>query len=77
MESEDSQQPPEAREVAVDDAVQVRHPAAVPVLEVLAGQQAHPNRHVDGPQNLPALKKIFHRVHDAWVQRIQGDDPQR
>ena len=35
VEPEDPQEPGEAREVAVDDPLQVRHPAATPVLQSL------------------------------------------
>ena len=54
----------------MDDALQVRHSAAAPVLEVLTGQETHLDQHLDGRHDRPAPEKIFHRVRDARVQRI-------
>ena len=70
LEPEDSQQPPEPREVAVDDAFQVRHPPTAPVLVVLPRQEAHPDEHVDGRHDAPALKKTLYSAREAGVERI-------
>lgn len=70
VKAEDPQQPREARDVAVDDPLQVGHPASAPVLEALAGQEACPDEHVHGRDDIPGLQKAFHGARDAWVQRI-------
>ncbi len=41
VKSEDPQEPGEARKVAVDDLLQVRHPSATPILEALRREQIH------------------------------------
>ena len=46
VESEDSQEAREAREITGDDLLQASHPAATPGLEVLLGKQVHGDEHV-------------------------------
>src|SRR5437016_5884898 len=66
VETEDPEQPSEPCEVAVDDALEVRHSTAPPVLEALVRQQAHPDEHIDGHHNVPAIEKASYSARDAW-----------
>lgn len=70
VEPEDPEQPPESGEVAVDDPLEVRHPAAAPVLELLASQEPHPDEHIDRRHDVPGAQESVHRTRDAGVQRV-------
>ena len=70
VEPEDSQQSREARQVAVDDPLQVCHAPAVPVLELLSRQNTHRDQHVNRRHDLPVLEKAIHRARDPRVEQI-------
>lgn len=66
----DPQHPPESRKVTGDDALEVRHPALVPVREPLLRQESHRDQDLDGGNDVAAAEETIHRAHDARVERI-------
>ena len=64
VEPEDPQKPPEAREVTVDDPLQVRHTATAPLLELLTREQTHAHEDFDRSDHLTVLKDRFHRTRN-------------
>ena len=56
VEAEDPQQPREPRQVAVDDALEVRDPATPPVLDAPWLEQTYPDQDIDGRDDLPPLR---------------------
>jgi hypothetical protein len=70
VELEDPQESREAREVGVDDALEVDHPAAPPVVELLGREQAHTDENVHRRHDLALIEDARHRAHDARVERI-------
>jgi hypothetical protein len=70
VESEYSQHPREPREIAVDDAHQIGHPALSPVIEGLPSQEAHGDQHIDGRDDRAAPQNILGRVN---VKQLVGN----
>ncbi len=70
VEPENPQESGEAREVAVEDLLQVRHPSATPILEGLRREQVHADQDVDGGYDLTPGEQPFHGARDSWVKWI-------
>jgi hypothetical protein len=78
VEAQDSQQPREAAQVAVDQAFQVGHATAPPIAETVGTQQAHADQHIDRPHDIApgeqvgddALDPLEHRI----VPEVMGRD---
>ncbi len=70
VEAEDPQEPGQAREVAVDDLLQVRHPSAAPILEALRREQVHGDQDVDGGHDLSPREYLLRSARDSRVERI-------
>ncbi len=70
VESEDSEEPREAREVAVDDLLQVRHPSATPILETLRREQVHADQDIDGGHDLAPREYLLRSTRDSRVERV-------
>ena len=70
VEPEDPQEPGEAREVAVDDLLQVRHPSTAPLLEALRREQVHADQDIDGGHDLAPREYLLRSARDSRVERI-------
>ena len=70
VEPEDPQEPGKARELAVDDLLQVRHPSATPVLEALRREQVHADQHIDWSHDLAPREYLLRSARDPRVERI-------
>ena len=65
MESKNSQQPVESREVRVHSPLQMRNSAAPPVSHVLECQKMQFDQHVERSHDVAALKNILHRSRNT------------
>ena len=70
LEPEDPQESGEAREVAVDGLLQVRHPSATPILKALRPEQVHADQDIDGGHDLAPRRYLLHSARDSWAERI-------
>ena len=70
VEPEDLQESGEAREVAVDDLLQVRHPSATPVLEALRREQVHADQDIDWRHDLAPREYLLRSARNPRVERI-------
>ncbi len=70
VEPQDPQKPGEAREVAVDDLLQITHPSAAPILEALRREQVHAEQDIDGGYDLAAREYLLRSAHDSRVERV-------
>lgn len=70
VESEYPEDAREAREVAVDDLLQVRHPASAPVFQLLGREQAHVDEDVDRGHDLALRQDARHRALDPGVEQV-------
>ena len=66
VKAKNSQQPPEPREIAANDSLQVWHPAKPPVLEMFHLQEVHFDQHVDRRHKVFSLEDRRHCADDAW-----------
>ncbi len=70
VEPEDPLEPGKAREVAVDDLLQVRHPSATPVLEALRREQVYGDQDIDWSHDLAPREDLLCSARDSRVKRI-------
>ena len=70
VKSENAQEPRQTRQVAANDPLQVRDAAAAPLLQIVAAQQLHSNKHINRSNDLVLLKDKFDRAADPRKQRV-------
>ena len=70
VEPQDSQEPREPREVALDDPFQVWHPSAAPILEALRREQVHADQDVDRGNDRSPREDLLYGSRDFWIERV-------
>ena len=70
MEPQDAEESGKAGEVAIDDLLQVGHPAQTPVFETLRSEQAHMDQHVHRSYNLAFGEQCPGGLHDSRIQLV-------
>ncbi len=70
VESEDPQDPGEAREVAVNDRLEIRHPPTTPIIEALRREQVHADQNIDGGNDLAPREYLLRSARDSRVEGI-------
>ena len=68
-----AEQPPEARQVALDHPLQVGHPTVSPVVDVLRREQLHAHEDIDRHDDLAVREDLRHRLRHAREERIVAE----
>jgi hypothetical protein len=73
VEAKNAQQPRQARQVAVDNLLEVRYPAMAPIFQMARGQQLHGDKQIDGCHDLPLGKDRAASVLDPAEERVGAE----